>query len=113
MKFASPLHRWIYYVLLVGLVLSVPLLLMGAAVSLLSSGALPERTLAPLPAFHSALAGEAQGFVSLGLLLLLITPLAVVLTSVIVSASQRDRIGILAGIGVALVMVASFLLGES
>ena len=112
MKFASSLHRWVYYVLLVGLVLSVSLLLLGAAVSLLSAGALPEQTLPPAQAFHAALDGDAQGIVSLGLLGLLATPLAVVLTGIVVSTSRRDRIGILSGIGVALVMVVSFFLGE-
>jgi uncharacterized membrane protein len=113
MKFVSTLHRWVYCVLLVGLVLSVGLLLSGVAVSLLSVAALPEHTLAPVPALRSALAGEAQGLLSLGLLGLMATPLFAVITSIIVSASKHDRIGILAGIGVALVMVVSFLLGES
>jgi uncharacterized membrane protein len=112
MKFASPLHRWVYYVLLVGLVLSVSLLLVGTAVSLLATGALPVQTLQPVQAFHAALDGDAQGLVSLGMLGLLATPLAAVLTGIAVSASRRDRVGILAGIGVALVMVLSFFLGE-
>lgn len=112
MKFESSLHRWVYYVLLAGLVLSMILLLAGAVVSLLSTGALPEQTLSPVPALRSALAGEARGLVSLGLLGLVATPLVVVITSIAVSAVKRDRIGVLAGIGVALVMVVSFLLGE-
>jgi uncharacterized membrane protein len=112
MTFESSLHRWVYYVLLVGLVLSMVLLLAGAAVSLLSAGALPEQTLTPVLALRSALAGEAQGLVSLGLLGLVATPLAVVITSIAVSAVKRDRVGVLAGIGIALVMIVSFLLGE-
>ena len=112
MTFESSLHRWVYYVLLVGLVLSMALLLAGAAVSLLSAGALPEQTLMPVLALRSALAGEAQGLVSLGLLGLVATPLAVVITSIAVSAVKRDRVGVLAGIGIALVMIVSFLLGE-
>ena len=112
MKFTSPLHRWVYIVLLLGLVLSVTLLLAGAVVSLLATGALTDQALPPAQAQHAALAGEAQGLVSLGLLGLVATPLAVVVTTIAVSAIKRDRIGVLAGIGVALVMILSFVLGE-
>jgi len=112
MKFNTSLHQWVYYVLLAGLSLSVLLLLAGSAASLLSSGALPAQTLPPVMALRSALAGEGQGLVSLGLLGLLATPLAVVLTSIAVSAVRRDLVGALAGLGVALVMVVSFLLGK-
>ena len=98
--------------LLAGLSLSVLLLVVGSAASLLSSGALPKQTLAPAMALRSALAGEGQGLVSLGLLGLLATPLAVVLASFFVSAVQRDLVGALASLGVALVMVVSFLLGK-
>lgn len=111
MRFVTPLHRVVYYVLLVGLSASVALILAGSIVALASTGGLPERTLLWTQAFPSALAGEAQGLVSVGLFGILLTPLAAVAATVLVSAWRRDWAGVLAGCGVALVMVVSLLLG--
>ena len=111
MRFATPLHRFVYYVLLVGLSASVVLILAGSVWSLATTGALPERTLPATQVLRSVLAGEAQGLVSAGLLGILLTPLVAVAATVVVSASRRDGLGVLAGIGVALVMVVSLLLG--
>ncbi len=111
MRFATPLHRVVYGVLLVGLSVSVALILAGSIAALASTGSLPDHTLLWAQAFPSALAGEAQGLVSVGLLGLLLTPLAVVATTVIVSVWRKDWVGALAGVGVALVMVVSLLLG--
>lgn len=111
MRFTTPLHRFVYYVLLAGLSLSVALILAGSVLALASTGSLPEHTLLWTRAFPSALAGEAQGLVSVGLLGILLTPLAAVATTILVSAWRRDWAGILAGVGVALVMAVSLLLG--
>lgn len=111
MRFATPLHRFVYYVLLIGLSASVTLILAGSVVSLATTGSLPERTLVWTRAFSPALAGEAQGLVSVGLSGILLTPLAAVATTIVVSARHRDWTGVLAGCGVALVMVVSLLLG--
>lgn len=112
MTFESPLHRAVYVVLLTGLVLSITLILAGAAVSLIATGALPETTLPPVQALRAALSGDGQGLVTVGLLGLVATPLAVVITAIVVSAARRDTTGVLAGIGIALVMILSFILSE-
>lgn len=111
MRFTTPLHRFVYYVLLVGLSASVALILAGSALALASTGSLPERALLWTHAFASALAGEPQGFVSVGLLGVLLTPLAAVAATILVSARHKDWTGVLAGVGVALVMVVSLWLG--
>ncbi len=111
MRFATPLHRIVYSVLLVGLSVSVALILAGGIAALATTGSLPERTLLWTQAFPSALAGEPQGLVSVGLLSILLTPLAAVAATILVSAWRRDWTGVLAGVGVALVMVVSLLLG--
>lgn len=112
MRFATPLHRAVYYALLVGLSASVALILAGSAVALVVTGSLPQRTMLWTRAFASAMAGEAQGLVSVGLLGLLLTPLAAVAATVFASARRRIWTGALAGVGVALVMVVSLLLGR-
>lgn len=111
MKFTTPLHRFVYYVLLAGLSASVVLILAGSALALASTGNLPERTLLWTHAVTPALAGEPQGLVSVGLLGILLTPLAAVAATILASAWRRDWTGALAGVGVALVMVVSLLLG--
>lgn len=112
MRFATPLHRIVYYVLLVGLSVSVALILAGSIVALATTGSLPQRAVLWTQGLALALAGEAQGLVSVGLLGLLLTPLAAVAATVLVSAQRGDWTGVLAGVGVALVMVVSLLLGR-
>lgn len=111
MRFATPLHRFVYYVLLIGLSASVALIVAGSIVSLATAGSLPGRTLPWARALSSAVAGEGQGLVSVGLFGILLTPLAAVAATVLVSVWRRDWTGVLAGCGVALVMVVSLLLG--
>ncbi len=111
MRFTTPLHRFVYYVLLAGLSASVALIVAGSIGALVVTGNLPQRALPWTHALPSALAGEAQGLISVGLLGLLLTPLAVVAATILVSARHRDWTGVLAGVGVAFVMAMSLVLG--
>ncbi len=110
MQEKTQLYRWAYTATWIGFGFSVVILLAGCAVSLLSDGALPSSVLPVGDALLAALRADGAGLISVGLFSLLVTPLVTVVASIIALAVARDAKGVLAGLGVSLMMVLSFLL---
>lgn len=85
------MNRLIYRVLWGGVILSILVILVGLAVKPLSPAPMP-RIPTPLTALLSDVAGlTPAGLLSLGVLLMLLTPIARVLLTILVFAEERDR----------------------
>jgi uncharacterized membrane protein len=108
----------ISYVLRGGVLLSAGLLILGALlyyIRALQVG-LPARP-APIPhtladVFHGLAQGDPLAILSLGLLVLLLTPVARVLVSILAFAQERDWLYTAITTLVLLILLVSFLLGK-
>jgi uncharacterized membrane protein len=106
------LNDAVHQILIIGLIISTALLVAGLIIELIRSGTLPEATLHPVEAIRQTLQLRSSGFLSLGLLVLLVTPVMRVIGSIIVFALEGDRRYALVTLTVLLVMTASVLLGH-
>lgn len=106
------LNDAVHQILIIGLSISTVLLVAGLIIELLRQGALPEATLHPVEAIQRTLQFRASGFLSLGLLVLMITPIVRVIGSIIVFIWERDRRYTLITLTVLVVMLASVLFGR-
>jgi uncharacterized membrane protein len=106
------LNDAVHEILIIGLGISTVLLVTGLILELLTRGALPEVTLDPVEAFRQTLQLRSLGFLSLGLLVLMITPIVRVIGSMVVFIWERDRRYTLITLAVLVVMTASLLLGR-
>jgi uncharacterized membrane protein len=85
------LNRLIYRVLWSGVVLSVAVIVLGLAAKALSPAGFP-RIPAPLPVvLEEAAQLTPSGLLSLGVLLMILTPIARVFLTTLVFAEERDR----------------------
>ncbi len=103
-------NRIIFYLLRSGVLAAIVLvsigLLLAAAGSPLSSEALrPDRLPGELGALHPA------GFLSLGILVLILTPVARVFLSIFYFAKERDRAYVVITVTVFLILMAGVALG--
>jgi len=99
-------------VLMVGIGVSVALFLIGLGLDVAQHESLPETTAGPAEALRQMLALHPSGFLSLGLMTLMTTPLAGVVGSIFVFLRQRDWLYAGVTAFVLLVMLASALLGQ-
>ncbi len=106
------LNAAVHPILVVGLGISTALLLVGIALELLSGGSLPTVTLAPGVALAAALHVRPSGFISLGLLVLMATPILRVMGSVLVFMVERDWLYMGVTLFVLAVMVVSIIVGR-
>ncbi len=106
------LDEAIHRILIVGLVVSASLFLVGLGLSLVEGQPLPTQAMAPGEALRQMLAMQPAGFLSLGLIVLIATPMLRVAGSVLVFAWQRDWRYVGITCLVLLVMIASVLLGR-
>lgn len=106
------LDEVVHRILVVGFVVSAALFLAGLVLNLWRQQSLPLATVSPAEALRLVLALQPSGFFSLGLIVLIATPMLRVSGSALVFIWQRDwryaRITLL----VLLIMVASIILGR-
>lgn len=86
------LDRMVSRVLAVGLVLAVALMVTGAVLALVGQGPSPPSELSVSDLPRALAAVEPEGFLTLGLLVLLATPIARVLALVVGFARAKSRI---------------------
>ena len=95
MKPSPDVHRLIYLVLRVGILLSVVMVLIGLAAMAVTAEAFPTRPV-PFDALPSELAHvTAAGLLSLGVMLMILTPVARVFLTIVVFADERDWVYVL------------------
>jgi len=83
------LNRYVMLVLRAGMYISFALLLIGVAIYLVFGGEVGS-VLGPAEAIQSALNMEAQGWMSLGIICLIATPLAGVFAALVVFARAKE-----------------------
>ena len=105
------LNDTVHEILIVGLVISTALLVTGLILDLMTGRTLPTATLSPIEALQQALRLQPSGFLSLGLLVLMFTPVVRVIGSVIVFIWERDWRYALITLTVLIVMLTSVLVG--
>ena len=89
-SFVTHLYDWLVRMLSLGFMLGMALLLVGLAALALRSEGLNTKTDAIRNVLPSAARFESQGIVDLGILVVLLTPLAGVIASLLVLLRQRD-----------------------
>ena len=104
------LNDVVHRILIVGLLVSTVLLLFGLIPDLLRGQALPAAVLPPAEALRRAVALDPAGFLSLGLLVLIFTPVVRVIGSIVVFISERDWLYCGVTLFVLMVMVVSVIL---
>lgn len=85
-KLDATLHK----LLVIGLALSVALILSGLAIALLTHQSVPVQVLPVGKVFCSVFNLEASGFLSLGLLVLIATPIVRVISSLVAFLFEKD-----------------------
>jgi len=106
------LNDAVHRILVIGLVISTGLLLIGILLDLVLGRSLPTATLAPGQVAGALLSLRPSGFLSLGLLVLLVTPIVRVIGSVIVFIWERDwRFALVTSLVLA-IMIVSMIVGH-
>ncbi len=85
------INRLIYHVLRAGVVLSVALILFGFILEAFGAGGLPTQSIPPRRLLSELLRITPAGYVNLGILVLIFTPMARVLLSLLSFLEERDR----------------------
>lgn len=85
------INRLIYHVLRAGVVLSVSLILFGFILEAFGAGGLPTQSIPPRRLLSELLRITPAGYVNLGILVLIFTPMARVLLSLLSFLEERDR----------------------
>ena len=85
------INRLIYHVLRAGVVLSVSLILFGFILEAFGAGGLPTQSIPPRRLLSEFLRFTPAGYVNLGILVLIFTPMARVLLSLLSFLEERDR----------------------
>jgi uncharacterized membrane protein len=106
------LNEVVQRVLGTGLVLSAAMLLLGLAQLVLAGRPLPTATLPPGEAIREALGLQPSGLLTLGILLLLVTPVLRVVGSILVFICDGDRLYALVTFAVLVVVIIGALLGQ-
>lgn len=107
------LNEAVHRILIVGLAVSALLMVIGVAIELAQRGTLPTTVLPPREAIRQAFQLDASGFLSLGVLTLISTPLLRVVGSLIVFLWERDgRYAAITGL-VLIVMLISLWVGQA
>ena len=109
----GPIERVVKIVLLAGIVASVALMVAGLILGAARGTALPE-ALVPISSLWSELARlDPAAYVSLGVIVLVATPFARVVGSLVVFVAERDRRYVLVTATVLAVMCLSVVLGRA
>lgn len=84
-------NRLIYHILRAGVLVSVAILIFGFVLALLTGQPIPERSVPPRSLGGELFRFTAAGYFSLGVLVLIFTPVARVVLSLLSFAEERDR----------------------
>jgi len=109
----DPVEKVVHWVLLVGLLVSVAFMGTGIALGLAHGSALPDAVVAPADLLGALADGEAAAFLTLGLLVLVVTPFLRVAGSLVAFALERDGRYVLISAVVLTLMCMSVLLGRA
>lgn len=105
--------NWIVHqLLIVGLAISIALMLLGMGLALVRGEGMPDTTASLAETLRQARAGESAGFMILGLLVLIATPILRVIGSILTFLYERDWRYVLITTAVLLIVVTCLLLGE-
>jgi uncharacterized membrane protein len=89
------LNRLIYHILRAGVVLSVAILLFGFVLVGITGQPLPERSIPPKALGKPLFTFAPEGYLSLGVLILIFTPVARVSLALVSWIRERDRVYVL------------------
>jgi uncharacterized membrane protein len=89
------LNRLIYHILRAGVVLSVAMLLFGFVLVGFTGHPLPDRSIPPRALAKTLFTFAPEGYLSLGVLILIFTPVARVFLSLVSWIREHDRIYVL------------------
>lgn len=107
------LNEMVHRILIVGLVASALLMVIGVAIELAQRRTLPTTVLPPAEAIRQTFHLDASGFLSAGVLVLILTPLLRVVGSLIVFLWERNaRYAAITGL-VLIVMLVSLWVGQA
>jgi uncharacterized membrane protein len=106
------LNEVVHQILVVGLLISTALLVIGLITGLLAGHTLPPAAMPPGSALQQALKLDPSGFISLGMLVLIFTPIVRVIGSVFVFLYERDWLYFGVTLFVLMVMLVSVILGR-
>jgi len=105
--------RMVRNVLIVGVVVGMTLLGVGLVLTLAGRGGLADTSLRAGPALRAAVHGRAEGFYSLGLLALILTPFVRVIGSIVAFTVLREWRFVAVTSAVLCVMIASIVVGAA
>jgi len=106
------LNRIVHDLLLIGLGISTTLMVIGIVLQIVSGDPLPQVMIPPHMIFTDIMAGLPDGFFTLGLMMLIATPILRVAGSVIIYAYERDwRYTLVTGV-VLTIVILSIILGR-
>ncbi len=97
----------IYRVLWGGILLSVVLIFIGLLLGSLSPGQLPQTPLKPAELATALVSLSPAGFLALGVIAMILTPVARVFLSILVYLEERDRVYVL----ITVIVLANLLFG--
>lgn len=107
------LNEMVHRILIIGLAASALLMVIGVAIELAQRRTLPTTVLPPAEAIRQTFHLDASGFLSSGVLVLILTPLLRVVGSLIVFLWERDgRYAAITGL-VLIVMLVSLWVGQA
>jgi len=106
------LDRIVHQLLIVGLVISITLMLLGMGLALARGEGMPTTATSPGETLRQARAGQSAGIMTLGLLVLIATPILRVIGSIVTFVYERDWLYVVITTVVLLIVVASLLSGE-
>jgi uncharacterized membrane protein len=109
----DPIEKVVHWVLLVGLLVSVALMAAGIVLGLAQGTGLPDDVIGPADLAGALADGEAAAFLTLGLLVLVVTPFLRVAGSLVAFALERDGRYVLISAAVLTLMCLSVLLGRT
>lgn len=108
----DPVERMVHRVLLAGVAVSVVLLIAGVVMAVVRGGGLP-RSVVPTPGLgHALVAFQPAAYLSLGLIVLIVTPFVRVAGSLIAFAREHDRRYVAVTAVVLVIMCCSVLVGR-
>jgi uncharacterized membrane protein len=109
----DPVEKVVHLVLLGGLLVSVALLGLGIVLGFAQGTGLPSEVVSPADLGGALTDGEAAAFLTLGLLVLVVTPFLRVAGSLVAFALERDGRYVLISAVVLMLMCMSVLLGRA
>jgi uncharacterized protein len=109
----DPVEKVVHWVLLIGLLVSVTLMVLGIVLGLAQGDGLPSGVTAPADLWNGLTQGDAGAYLTLGLLVLIVTPFLRVAGTLVAFARERDLRYVVISAAVLTAMCLSVLLGRA